>query len=141
MEQILEAATTLPISVLGPRAVLVSEGTQSGKLYILKSGELEVIRDGSTVAAIGEPGSVIGELSALLGLPHSATVRTRLGAEVYVAEDADAFLDAHPFAARHIASLLAARLHRTTSLLVDMRKQAKVREDQVMFDKIFALLE
>lgn len=48
---------------------------------------------------------------------------------------------AHPAAARHIAKLLAARLHKTTALLVDMRRQAKVREDQDMFDKIFALLE
>ena len=141
MEQILVAAATLPVSVLGPRAVLVNEGARTGKLYILKSGDLEVVRDGSTVAAIGDPGSVIGDMSALLDLPHSATVRTRNGAEVHVAEDADAFLDAHPAAARHIAKLLAARLHKTTALLVDMRRQAKVREDQVMFDKIFALLE
>jgi CRP/FNR family cyclic AMP-dependent transcriptional regulator len=141
MEQILVAAATLPVSVLGPRAVLVSEGARTGKLYILKSGDLEVLRDGTTVAAIGEPGSVIGDMSALLDLPHSATVRTRNGAEVHVADDADAFLDEHPAAARHIAKLLAARLQKTTALLVDMRKQAKVREDQVMFDKIFALLE
>ena len=48
MEQILVAAATLPVSVLGPRAVLVSEGARTGKLYILKSGDLEVLRNGST---------------------------------------------------------------------------------------------
>ena len=47
MEQILVAAATLPVSVLGPRSVLVSEGARTGKLYILKSGDLEVLRDGS----------------------------------------------------------------------------------------------
>ena len=141
MEQILEAAATLPVSVLGPRAVLVSEGARTGKLYILKSGDLEVVRDGTSVAAIGEPGSVVGDMSVLLDLPHSATVRTRHGAEVYVADDADAFLDAHPAAARHLAKLLAGRLHKTTALLVDMRQRAKVREDQDMFDKIFDLLK
>ena len=141
MEQVLEAARSLPLFKLGPRAVVVTEGGKTGKLYILKSGDLEVVRDGSSVAAIAEPGSVIGDMSALLAEPHSATVRTRGGAEVYVADDPDAFLDAHPAVARHLAKLLAQRLQKTTALLVDMRKQSKVREDHEMFDKIFALLK
>lgn len=141
MEQILEAAKSLPVHTLGPHALLLSEGGNTGKLYILKSGDLEVVRDGTSVAGIAEPGSVIGDMSALLGEPHSATVRTRGGAQVYVAHDPDAFLEAHPVVARHIARLLAQRLQKTTALLVDMRKQTKVREDQDMFDKIFALLK
>lgn len=141
MERILDAAKSLPLYKLGPRAVVVTEGSSTGKLYILKSGDLEVMRDGSSVAGIAEPGSVVGDMSALLGLPHSATVRTRNGAELYVADDPDVFLDAHPQVARHIARLLAERLHKTTALLIDMRKRTKAREDQAMFDKIFDLLK
>jgi len=93
------------------------------------------------VASIGEAGSIIGEMSVLLDQPHSATVRTRMGAEIYTIGDPANFLDANPGVARQIASLLAARLQKTTALLVDMRQQAKEREDHVMFDKIFALLK
>ena len=64
-----------------------------------------------------------------------------MGAEVYAIDDPNAFLDANPGVARQIAKLLAIRLQKTTALLVDMRMQAKEREDLVMFDKIFALLK
>jgi CRP/FNR family cyclic AMP-dependent transcriptional regulator len=138
---ILEAVKSYPITVLGPRGVLVQEGQKTGKLYVLKSGDVEIVRDGSLVASIGEAGSIIGEMSVLLDQPHSATVRTRMGAEIYTIGDPANFLDANPGVARQIASLLAARLQKTTALLVDMRQQAKEREDHVMFDKIFALLK
>ena len=138
---ILEAAKTLPVTVLGPRAVLVAEGARSGKLYVLKSGDLEVVRDGSTIAGFSEPGSIVGEMSVLLDTPHSATVRSRLGAEVHVVDNPTAFLESNPAVARHIAEVLAVRLQKTTALLVDMRMQAKEREDHEMFDKILALIK
>ena len=50
-------------------------------------------------------------------------------------------MDAHPPIAREIAEALAVRLQKTTALLVDMRHQAKERQDHEMFDKIFALLK
>lgn len=138
---ILRAVANYPVTVVGPRGVLVQEGQKTGKLYVLKSGDLEIVRDGSLVASIGEAGAIIGEMSVLLDQPHSATVRSRMGAEVYVIDDPNGFLDANPGVARQIASLLAVRLQKTTALLVDMRQQAKEREDHVMFDKIFALLK
>ena len=138
---ILEALQNYPVTVIGPRGVLVQEGQKTGKLYVLKSGDLEIVRDGSLVASIGEAGAIVGEMSVLLDQPHTATVRSRMGAEVHTIADPDAFLDANPTVARQIAGLLAVRLQKTTALLVDMRQQAKEREDHVMFDKIFALLK
>ncbi len=138
---ILRAVANYPVTVVRPRGVLVQEGQKTGKLYVLKSGDLEIVRDGSLVASIGEAGAIVGEMSVLLDQPHSATVRSRMSAEVYVIDDPNGFLDANPAVARQIASLLAVRLQKTTALLVDMRQQAKEREDHVMFDKIFALLK
>src|SRR6187402_460054 len=138
---ILQSVGGYPVTVLGPRGVLVGEGDNSGKLYVLRSGDLEIVRDGSLVASLGEAGSIVGEMSVLLNQPHTATVRTRQGAEVHVVSDPHAFLDANPAISRQIAQLLAVRLQKTTALLVDMRVQAKEREDVVMFDKIFALLK
>lgn len=138
---ILEAVQNYPVTVIGPRGVLVQEGQKTGKLYVLKSGDLEIVRDGSLVASLGEAGAIVGEMSVLLDQPHTATVRSRMGAEVHTIADPDAFLDANPTIARQIAGLLAVRLQKTTALLVDMRQQAKEREDHVMFDKIFALLK
>lgn len=140
MTTIFEAALSLPVTVIEPQGLLVSEGQRSGKLYILKSGDLEVVRNGTPVASFAEAGTVVGEISALLDQPHSANVRSRNGAEVYVVDDPHAFLDRNPPVAREIARTLAQRLSKTTALLVDMRRRSKQREDQEMFDKIFALL-
>ncbi|HHY51101.1 MAG TPA: cyclic nucleotide-binding domain-containing protein [Alphaproteobacteria bacterium] len=141
MVSILEVAAGLPLTVLGAGGVLVAEGQRTGKLYILRSGELEILRDGSVVAVFADPGTVVGEISVLLDQPHSATVRSRRGAEVHVVDDPASFLDRHPAVARQIARALAERLQRTTALLVDLRARAKQREDREMFDKIFALLK
>jgi CRP-like cAMP-binding protein len=138
---ILDAVRDYPVTVLGPRGVLVQEGQKTGRLYVLKSGDLEVVRDGSVVAAMDAPGSIVGEMSVLLDQPHTATVRSRLGAEVHVIDDPDAFLDVNAFVSRQIAKALALRLQRTTGMLVDMRHLAKERDDMLMFDKIFALLK
>ena len=140
METVLGAVSGLPLTSLGPDGVLVSEGERSDRLYVLKSGNLEVVRKGSVVATLSKPGDIVGEMSVLLDTPHSATVRSRSGAELHVIDDPDAFLNANPAISRHIARTLAARLQNTTALLVDMRHRAKEREDQEMFEKIFALL-
>jgi CRP-like cAMP-binding protein len=141
VQAILEAARELPVTTLGPQGILVSEGDRSGRLYILKSGDLEVLRDGSVVAAIAYPGAIVGEISALLAQPHSATVRSRGGAQVHVAADPIGFLDDHPAVARHMAKSLASRLQKTTALLVDLRQRLKARDDHELADKIFALLK
>ena len=57
---ILEAVKSYPVTVIGPRGVLVQEGQKTGRLYVLKSGDLEIARDGSLVASIGEAGSIVG---------------------------------------------------------------------------------
>ena len=51
---ILDAVKNYPVTVIGPRGVLVQEGQKTGRLYVLKSGDLEIVRDGSLVASIGE---------------------------------------------------------------------------------------
>jgi CRP-like cAMP-binding protein len=141
MTTVLNAAAKLSATILGAQGVLFNEGDRTSKLYILKSGDLEVVREGSVVAGISEPGAVVGEISALLDQPHTATVRSPAGAEVYVIDNPAAFLDANPAVAREIARTLASRLARTTALLVDLRARSKEREDQEMFEKIFALLK
>jgi CRP/FNR family transcriptional regulator, cyclic AMP receptor protein len=141
MEKILEAAAGLPTWRLKPGDVLVAEGQRTGRLYILSIGTLEVVRDGSSVAAMSQPGSVIGELAVLLDEPHTATVRTRDGAIVHVVDNPTEFMDANPAVSRHIATTLAQRLQKTTAILVDMRKRSKEREDHELFEKMFALLK
>jgi CRP/FNR family transcriptional regulator, cyclic AMP receptor protein len=102
---------------------LLSEGDKTGRLYILAAGAVEVVRNGVVVATINEPGSVFGEMSILLDVPHTATVRTTTDSDVYELKDADEFMKSDPIIALAIARMLAQRLNSATSYLVDLKKQ------------------
>jgi CRP-like cAMP-binding protein len=112
-----------PQRELAPGAVLIEEGERSGRLFVLAAGTLEVYRGDVAFATATEPGAVFGEMSVLLDLPHTASVRALTAATVYVVEPASAFLAAHPDAALPIATLLARRLQNATTYLVDLKRQ------------------
>jgi CRP-like cAMP-binding protein len=44
----------------------------TGGLLFLKSGAVEVIKDGVQIASVSAPGAVFGELAVLLDQPHTA---------------------------------------------------------------------
>jgi CRP/FNR family cyclic AMP-dependent transcriptional regulator len=56
--------------------VLIRQGHHDHVLYILEWGALEVLKDDVQLALISQPGSIFGDLSALLEIAHTATVRT-----------------------------------------------------------------
>ncbi|MBI5116768.1 cyclic nucleotide-binding domain-containing protein [Candidatus Poribacteria bacterium] len=70
-----EKLRTLRVS-LQPNNVLFSEGDQSLEMYILLSGKVEILKNNRRIAVVEEEGSYLGELSTLLGIPRTATVRT-----------------------------------------------------------------
>ena len=81
----------------GPGDVVFRQGDQGDRLFVVKSGVIEVVAapsDGSesvVVAYLGT-GEVIGELALLTGSPRSATVRSPEHAEVF-AVDKTVFFD------------------------------------------------
>jgi CRP/FNR family cyclic AMP-dependent transcriptional regulator len=103
--------------------VLLSEGETSGRLYVLAEGSVEVLRGATQVAIVSEPGAVFGEMSVLLGRPHTATVKAASPIGVYAFEDAGSFLKSHPEIAFFLGRLLAERLNAATTYLVDLKRQ------------------
>src|SRR5262249_48290950 len=61
-------------------------GSTGGRLLVLRSGVVEVIKDGVPIAEVSTPGAVFGELAVLLDQPHTADVRTLEQSEFDVAE-------------------------------------------------------
>jgi CRP-like cAMP-binding protein len=105
----------------GPGEVVFRQGEQGDRLFVVKSGVLEVVAaptDGSepvVVAYLGT-GEVIGELALLTGSPRSATVRSPEHAELFVVDKA-VFLDLMdilPAFSRNLCVVLARRLETTT---------------------------
>lgn len=103
--------------------VLMPEGGNTGFIYVLSKGTLQVLRGGTPVATVSDPGTVFGEMSVLLKVPHTATVKTMTDAELYAFPDADAFLRSDPEVTLAVARLLAQRLNLATGYLADLKRQ------------------
>ncbi len=75
----------LPVTKHPARKLVVSAGSTDGKLLFLRSGAVEVVKDGVRIANVSAPGAVFGEQSILLDQPHTADVTTLEQSEFYVA--------------------------------------------------------
>jgi CRP-like cAMP-binding protein len=111
--------------------VLLAEGQRAGVLFILIAGAVEILKGDYQIDLISEPGAVFGEMSVLLDIPHTATVRSAADSSFYVAEDPLGFLRSHPDVALGLANLLAKRLHNMTTYLVDLKRQFEGRGDHL----------
>jgi CRP-like cAMP-binding protein len=63
----------LPVATYQVGETVLAAGTTSGRLLVLKTGAVEVTKDGLQIAEVSEPGAVFGELSMLLDQPHTRT--------------------------------------------------------------------
>ena len=104
-------------------AFVIHEGHTTGHLYVLIEGRLEVVKGDTVVAAITEPGAVLGEMSVLLDKPHTATVRAAADSVIYEINDAASFLRQQPAVALLIARMLAQRLNVANTYLADIKRQ------------------
>ena len=62
----------LPVVKHGAREVVLTAGSKTGGLLFLRSGTVEVIKDGVQIASVNAPGSVFGEQAVLLDQPHTS---------------------------------------------------------------------
>ncbi len=140
MTNLLAMTATRPTRTLADGEVLLVQGEGGGDLFILLSGKLVVVRDGVNIATISQPGTLVGELSVLLGIRNSATVSAEREAKVRVIRDANTLLDSEPGLARRVAALVAGRLDATSALLVELAKQNKGKAEQGLLSRILSTL-
>jgi CRP-like cAMP-binding protein len=141
MASILPACRELPIRDFAAGEVVISEGTPSGVLYILASGAVEVVKGDVPIVTVTEPGALFGEMSVLLDLPHTATVRALEPSTLHVAEDPLGFLHANPEIAFELSRLLARRLNFVNGYLVDVKRQFEGSGDHLaMVDEVLETL-
>jgi putative peptide zinc metalloprotease protein len=112
-------ARLVPLEVAASETI-IRQGDSGGRFYVVRSGAVEVQRDGQPLARLG-PGEAFGEIALLLDVPRTATVTatepTRLLA-----------LEAHDF-----RDLLAGYLGRSDELhrLSYLRLRTHQRLDEV----------
>ena len=117
----------------------MTQGGKLGKLFVLRQGEVEVERDGAYINSTSQPGAIFGEMSLLLDIPHSATVRAVTDIEVFVIDDALKVLEANPGWTLQIARLLAQRVNATTQMLAQTHQEDFAdRQRLVLPQNVFA---
>ena len=98
--------TGLPVVKHPAREAVLTAGSKTGRLLFLRSGAVEVVKDGVQIANVSAPGAVFGEQAVLLDQPHTADVRTLEQSEFYVA-DAPALLAGDPTVALYVLHAFA----------------------------------
>ena len=96
----------LPVVKHPAHEVVLTAGSKTGRLLFLKSGAVEVIKDGVQIANVSAPGSVFVDQAVLLDQPHTADVRTLEQSEFYVADAPAMFAGDPTVAALYVAAIL-----------------------------------
>lgn len=123
MDDVFRLCQGLPERHYVPGEELLAEGTSSGRLLVLIEGSVSVRRQGVPLLHLGEPGIFLGEIAAVLGGNHSASVVAETPTRCYVVEQAASALAEHPELLLAVAKLLAWRLNTVTGYLVDIKRQ------------------
>ena len=123
MIDVLAMCSGLPERSVATGESLIEEGVRTDRLYVLKSGAFEVVRNDVRIVLISEPGAFLGEISAVLGSAPTASVLAAQDSTVHVVEGASAAVQRRPELTYAIAQLLARRLSAVTAYLVDIKRQ------------------
>ncbi len=123
MSFLLDHVSDRPVRRFADGDVLIAEGSLESPLFVLAEGRLVVEREGQRIAVVDQPGAVLGEISMLLGVAATATVRVVDGASVYVVDADDQSMLADAEVMGDVARLLASRLQSMVTYLVDVKQQ------------------
>src|SRR6516225_10041669 len=99
----------LPLVTYQPGETVIVDGSKTGRLLILRKGNVAILKENMEIARVAEPGAVFGELSILLDQPHTADVRALETSQFHVA-NATTLLAQNPIAVLYVATRLAHRL-------------------------------
>ena len=116
---------TLPLASYGAGETVFSDGTKTGRLLILKTGLVSIVKGGTQIAKVAEPG---------------ADVLTLAPSQFHVA-DAAAFLVQDPAALLYVATNLARRLDGTNQAFLELKAQLKAGEPPGLIDKTVERIE
>jgi CRP-like cAMP-binding protein len=119
---------------------VLTAGSKTGRLLILRNGVVEVVKDGVQIAKVSAPGAVFGELAVLLDQPHTADVRTLEQSEFHVA-DAQTLLANDSAVALYVAAILARRLDSANLALIEVMRQVKAGEPHSVIGKTVEKVE
>src|SRR5215468_7371934 len=130
----------LPVTRYRAGENVLAFGSATGKLMILKSGAVEVVKQEVQLAKVSTPGAVFGELAPLMGQPHTADLRALEQSEFYVA-DAEMLSIGDPIVALYVAGILARRLDNANQALIEVKRELQAGEPRRLISKTVERVE
>lgn len=140
MDFLFSALHDLPVRSFQAGDHVLVEGQNTGHLYFLVEGTVEVVKDGVVVARVNEAGAIFGDLSALMKVPHTAAVRAVIPSSFRVVENSEVFLERNPAVTLHLCRMLARRLDAMNKYLVDVKQQFSGHDHLAMLDSMLDTL-
>jgi CRP/FNR family cyclic AMP-dependent transcriptional regulator len=135
-----KSLTSLPVSTFEPGETVLASGSTTGQLFILRQGLVEVVRDGTQIATVSEPGAVFGELAIILDKPHTADVRAIERSEFHVVKAASLFTgDMAPLL--YVSAILAHRLDAANEVIVEIKQDLEAGKRPGVISKALDKLE
>lgn len=107
-----------PLAHYAPGEIIFAEGDPGDKMYVIRSGEVEILIDG-TVLEVLTPGGIFGEMALIDGSPRVATARAKTACEVAPLSEKTFLFLVHetPFFAIAVMRTLVGRLRRMDEAL------------------------
>jgi CRP-like cAMP-binding protein len=109
--QIQSIAAVAQENFFQPDQIIVTQGTPGQAFYLILSGRVEILRDGTSLGAFGA-GDFFGEMSLLDQAPRSATIRALEPTNCLMLSSWDfkSLLEQHPRIAIKLLEVLSRRL-------------------------------
>ena len=114
---------SLPEVEIEKDAIILEEGDHGSKVFVLLSGGVKITSGNHLIAKEENPGSILGELSALLGTNYVATVATTVDSKFYVIDNFINFLKENSDVAVNVSQTLAYRLVYMNEHFVEVRNK------------------
>ena len=123
---------SLPAYLINPdveryedKDVIIREGNTDIDFFTLVQGGVYVVKGGKKIAEIVQPGEYFGEMSAITGEPRSASIisKGRSMVKRFPGNKLAEVIEKYPDVAKHLFSVLAARLDSTDKRFVNMLNQ------------------
>jgi len=102
-------------------ATIIRQGDNGRAFYVLEKGAVEVVKDEVVLNVLMFPGTIFGEVSAILGKPRTSAIKARMPTRVtkYETPHLQTLVSEHPEIAVKMLETLARRLEHTTQKLTD----------------------
>lgn len=110
-EEIATIASVAQDAFFQPGQIIVTQGTPGQAFYLILTGRVEILREGTSLGAFGS-GDFFGEMSLLDQAPRSATIRAidDVTCLMLSSWDFKAVLERHPSIAIKLLEVLSRRL-------------------------------